>query len=185
MMMRNLEEEAIKGKGKIAVLSASMSLAVAIYIFNSKRQNLFDIEQANNMTIIIEPDQSLPVGGLKLFVTSTIEDGEIVELATDKYEEIFNNYDRPKIGTSQKRGRRERSPSYKRDDSNGKDTAARSISAKDVKDARDNEAQEKQPRNAPTRTRNNRQYRDNAPKRGKPAAKTASAKKGVLWRLLG
>ncbi len=184
MMMRNLEEEAIKGKGKVAVLSASMSLAVTIYIFNSKRQKLFDIEAANNLTITIEPDQSLPVGGLKLFVTSTIEDGKIVELPLDKYEEIFNNYDRPKIGTTQKRARRERATPYKRDDA--KDNGAKDNLPKDTQD--NYERNERHDR--PVRAKTNRPpYRDN--RRAKPApranAKTASgtAKKGVLWRLLG
>ena len=93
MIMRSLEQEAIKNKDTVAVMNVKMSLEVAIMIFNSKRQNLQEIETANQLQIVIEPDPSMPIAALKIYATATVEDDEIVELSADKYQELFNNYD--------------------------------------------------------------------------------------------
>ena len=120
MIMRSLEQEAIKNKDTVAVMNVKMSLEVAIMIFNSKRQNLQEIETANQLQIVIEPDPSMPIAALKIYATATVEDDEIVELSADKYQELFNNYDSQANNFPRRRNRtrgmRSRRKSYSGDE---------------------------------------------------------------------
>ncbi len=174
MVMRNLEEEAIKGKGKVAVMTASVSLEAAVYIFNIKRQNLQEIESANQLSIMIEPDQSLPIAGLKLYTTSILEDGEIVELSPDNYEELFNNYDgvKPKL-SRRSRGGSKGSRNYRdRDRDRDSDDDSRDT-------ANDNQGRQRGSsagRSSPSRSPRGQ---------NKAPASNAQKKKGLLWRILG
>ncbi|MCH9853009.1 MAG: Rne/Rng family ribonuclease [Alphaproteobacteria bacterium] len=171
MVMRNIEEEAIKGKGKVAVMSALVSLEVAVYIFNIKRQKLQEIETSNQLSITIDPDQSLPIAGLKLYTTAIIEDGEIVELSVDNYEELFNNYDgaKPKISRRSRGGNRgsrnQRDKDYS-DDDDARDTA------------NDNQGRQRGASSGRQPSRNPRGS-------NKAVVSEAQKKKGLLWRILG
>ena len=188
MIMRNLEEEAIKGKGKVAVMTASVSLEAAIYIFNIKRQNLQEIETANQLSIMIEPDQSLPIAGLKLYATSIIEDGEIVELSADNHDELFNNYDAVKPKLSRKsRGSSRNSRNYRdrdrdRDsDDDGRDTA-NDNHGRQRGGGGSNRGDNGRNSDGGGRSSSGRNSRGGA---NRASASGGQKKKGLLWRILG
>ncbi len=201
MMIRSLEEEAIRGKGRVASMSVQISLDVAIYIFNSKRKKIHEIEIANNLTIAIEPEMALPMAAIKLYATSIIDDeGEVVELTVDKYEELFNNYEQS-INHYSRRGRgRNRGGRNRGGRNHDRDEAERDHpeGQDDSYNANDNDQDKSQRKSY----RNNREDRDSSRRsasrgsRGRARNKysqrqssyhssTSSKKKGLLWRIIG
>ena len=103
-------------------------------IFNSKRQNLQEIETANQLQIVIEPDPSMPIAALKIYATATIEDDEIVELSVDKYQELFNNYDSQANNFPRRRNRSRGMRSRRKSYSGGEDDDSENQEEGDRKD---------------------------------------------------
>ncbi len=164
--LRLIEDEAAKGKGSIIALAASTE--AAIYLLNSKRDDLIEIEQRYGVSV-----QVLPEGedeGAKMSVTSSgprpteapkfepivdddDDDDDIADFAEDEEE------DRPKKRRRRRGGRgrnknRDRSSEDGDSDSDGEDRARSSGDERDASDDGEDKPKKRRRRGGRRRRKN-------------------------------
>ena len=71
MLLRAIEEEAVKGRA--AQIIVHVSNAVALYLLNQKRAHLTEIEGRSNMDVLIRVDDDMGAAGFRIEVSKPVE----------------------------------------------------------------------------------------------------------------